>query len=318
MKYRVENQLDLFEFHDCEFSLSGFDEKDIVVSVKHLNIHEDAKENPHDRDMEISLANIQFKNIHILSFEPMRAYRVDDDGNWYTDEAQIIFTGRDAEEKFISELEKGFSINCIDIREFGGHTTIEISTTAQKCFFAMFLFSDVIVEWDAYCDKAWYEKHRQYLYEATLLTPNGEENTSLHIVCHEEDIYYQGKLEKAPLVDVGIRYQDRTIWGHGKDYLWIDAFADLQKQLPDGVILKCCLTCHHGNMCPFGNKPGEVFCTKDLTIAAKNDLCNWFNYEENGGEIEKRSRSYADTCENYKHQSFDFYTYNDYLYELEK
>ena len=315
MKYQVENQLDQFEFHDAEFSLIGFDKKELTVSVKHLNIHKDTKENPHDCDMEIRLANVSFQNIHILSFEPMRAYQLDADGNWHTDEPQIIFTGKDAEEKFISELKNGFAINCIDVRPFGNHTTIEISTAGQNCCFAMFSFSDVIVAWDEFCKKAWYELHRQYFYDITLLTPDGEQRTTLHIVYHEEDTYHQEKLEKAPTVSAGIQYQDQVIWGHGKDYYWVDAFADLQKKLPDGVILKCCLTCRHGNMSPFGNKPGEVFCTKDLTVSSKEYLCNLFG-TEGRDVIENRSRSYADTCENYKHQSSDFYTYSDYLYEL--
>lgn len=310
MKYRVENQLDLFEFHDSEFSLIGFDKKDLTVSVKHLNIHKDAKENPHDCDMEISSANIYFQNTHILSFEPMRAYQLDAGGNWYTDEPQIIFTGKDAEEKFISELKNGFSINCIDIRQFGEHTTIEISTNALECFFATFSFSNVIVEWDSYRRKAWYELHKQYRYEITLSTPDGESKEPLHVVCNEEDEFY-------PTVRVGIQYQDQEILGYGKDYLWVDAFADLQKHLPDNVILKCCLTCRHGNMCPYGNNPGEVFCTKDLVVSSKGDMCNLFDTESND-EIENRSRNYADTCEDYKHQSSDFYTYSDYLYELKK
>lgn len=311
MKYRAKDQLDLFELHDCEFSLVIFDGKDLVVSAKHLNIHNDAKENPFDCDMEIASANISFQNIHILSFEPMRAYQVDDDENWHTDEPQTVFTGSDAEENFINELKNGFFINGFDFREFGGHTTVEISTSSSKRFFAIFIFSDVMIEWDEYCGRAWYEKHRQYLYETALLTPNGEQKASLHIVCHEEDMYYQGKLEKAPIIDVGIKYQDKTIWGHGKDHDWVDAFADLQKKLPDGVVLKCCLTCRHGNMCPYGNNVGEVFCTKDLTITTKMDLCDldW-------REMEKRTRSYTDVCEEFVHQSPNFYTYNDYRYYL--
>lgn len=317
MKYHIENQLELFEFHDSKFSLVSFDKKDLVLSAKHLNIHQDAKENPHDCDMEISLASISFQNTYILAFEPMRAYQIDAEGNWHTDEPQLLFTGKDAEEKFISELENGFSINSLDVRQFGTHTTIEISTNAPKCFFATFMFSNVTVAWDAYCKKAWYELHKQYRYEITLLTPGGEEKTSLRIVCHEEDMYYQGKPEKAPIILVGVQYQGQELWGRGKDDFWTDAFADLQKQLPDGVILKCCLTCRHGNMCPFGNKPDEVFCTKDLSIASKEDLCDLFSTECTDG-IAKRSRRYANTCEDYQHQSSDFYTYSDYLYELEK
>lgn len=123
---------------------------------------------------------------------------------------------------------------------------------------------------------------------------------------------------KTPTVNAGIIYQGNEIWGHGTDYLWIDAFANLQKQLPNGVILKCCMTCRYGNMCPFGNKPNELFCTKGIEITTKNDLCNWFNTSENNAEIEKRSRKYANACEDYIHQSINHYTYSDYLYELNK
>ena len=66
--------------------------------------------------------------------------------------------------------------------------------------------------------------------------------------------------------------------GYGKDYLWADAFADLQKNLPNNVKMRCCMTCRHGNMCPVGNKPGELFCTKDVSITQKSDL---FFYTEN-------------------------------------
>lgn len=310
MKYRVENQLDLFEFHDSYFSLVCFDKKDLVVSAWNLNIHKNAKENPHDCDMEINLANICFQNVHILSFEPMRAYQLDADGNWHTDEPQIVFTDKDAEEKFISELKNGFSINYIDTQQFGDHTTIEIGTNSPECFLATFSFSNVIVSWDAYGKKAWYELHKQYRYEITLSTPNGEQKAPLYVTCNEED-------EAHTLVNVGTKYQDKEIWGHGKGHLWIEAFADLQKHLPDGVILKCCLTCRHGNMCPFGNETGEVFCTKDCMIASKDDMCDLFSTESND-EIDNRSRHYVDACDDYKHQSSDFYTYSDYLYELEK
>lgn len=160
MKYCIKDQLDLFAFHDSAFSLVSFDRKDMVVSVKHLNIHKNAEENPYDCDMEISLAMISLQNVHILSFEPLPKYQVDDYGNWHSDEPQIIFTGKDAEENFIRELKNGFSINCIDIRPFGYHTTIEISTCTPNCFFAAFSYFNVTVEWDTYCGKAWYERHK--------------------------------------------------------------------------------------------------------------------------------------------------------------
>ena len=44
-------------------------------------------------------------------------------------------------------------------------------------------------------------------------------------------------------VSVGIQYQGRTFWGRGTDRYGQDALANLQKQLPDGVILHGSLPC---------------------------------------------------------------------------
>lgn len=39
MKYHVENNLDLFEFHDADFSFVSFDNNELTLSAKHLNFH---------------------------------------------------------------------------------------------------------------------------------------------------------------------------------------------------------------------------------------------------------------------------------------
>ena len=158
---------------------------------------------------------------------------------------------------------------------------------------------------------------KQYIHKGYLLTPAGKEETEIHIVYHEEDTYYQGQLEKGPTVSVGIKYNGEQFWGRGRDYLWVDAFANVQKQLPDGVLLKCCMTCRYGNMCPYGNEPGKLYCTKALIVASKEDMCNLFdNIEIN--KLYEREKSVADNCDEYTPQGNDHYTYNDYLYHLEK
>jgi len=148
-----------------------------------------------------------------------------------------------------------------------------------------------------------------------LRTPNGDEKVQLIVGCHKEPVYYKGGLEQPPTVNVGCTFEGKEYWGHGKDYLWIDAFADLQRQLPEGVSLKCCLTCRHGNLCPVGNGVNEVFCTKDVLITQKSDL---YFYTEDDKERDNRSRQYCDLCEDYQPQTDDFYTYNDYLCFLKK
>ena len=63
-------------------------------------------------------------------------------------------------------------------------------------------------------------------------------------------------------------------------------------------------------ICPVGNKPGELFCTKDVIITQKSDL---FFYTEDEAERSKRSHDCTDICEKYQEQTSEHYTYNDYL-----
>lgn len=317
MKHSSLNSLFDFEFHDAELYLKRYENGSLCVTAKHLNIHKNIKENPYDSDMEIQTAEITFENIEVHSFEPMRAYKRDDNGNWYTDEPQIIYKGNKAEEKFIEELKRGISLHYIDIRQENETTFLECGTNGKTCFIAVVSFDNVLIEWEEYCRKAWYELHRQYKFDITLDTPTGEQKTKvhIHIVYEEDDMYYQGELEKAPAVNVGIKYGEKEIWGHGKDYFWIDAFADLQNKLPEDVKLKCCLVCKHGNMCPVGNFKNELFCTKDVLITEKSDL---FFYTEDHKERDKRSRKYTDICECFEYQSWDYFTYNEWLYLLNK
>ena len=312
MHYFSTNRLQDFEFHDAELSLISWEDNRLVVSAKYLNVHKDAAPNNADADMEISEARITFSGFQIKEFEPSRTWKTDENGKYYTDDPLIIHTGAIARSMFESELKNSITVMGIvlenDIYELG-------ALGIDPYFSVRFLFSDVEIEWDDYRKKAWYELHRQYKKTITLSTPNGKSELDAHIICHDEDVYsYGGDKVEGPSVSVGIKYGEKEFWGHGKDFLWVDAFADLQKKLPDNVKIQCCLTCRHGNMCPVGNAPGELFCTKDIIITQKSDL---FFYTEDDTERKSRSRDYTNVCEKYEEQSKDHYTYNDYLYYFE-
>lgn len=304
MKCSLLNRFLDFEFHDAQFNLKDCENDNLCVAVKYLNIHKSAKENPYEYDMEIAAAEIYFQNLLVSSFEPLRAYKLDDSGNLYTDEPQIIYKGSKAKEEFIAQLKRGISVYNIDICEDERGVFWSITANGKICFTVSASFDDAVVRWEEYCKKAWYELHRQYDYDITLDTPAGEQKTAVHIACDEEN-----NADDLPSVSVGIKYEKEEIWGYGNDHLWIDAFDDLQKKLPADVRIKCCLVCKHGNMCPVGNFPNEIFCTKDVSITQKSDL---FFYTEDDKERAERLRRYTDICESFDYQSPDFFTYNDW------
>ncbi|MBQ2662343.1 MAG: hypothetical protein IJF80_06810 [Clostridia bacterium] len=119
----------------------------------------------------------------------------------------------------------------------------------------------------------------------------------------------------APISEMSLVFNDVQYTGKGTDYLWTDTLADLQCKLPEGVKIACCMTCCHGNMCPYGNLENQLFCTKELKIICKKDMCDLFDQTD---PYEEQIVTSFDYCEDFVYQNDDCYTYNDYLYELQK
>ena len=113
-------------------------------------------------------------------------------------------------------------------------------------------------------------------------------------------------------VTVRIIYQENEYSGLGRSLEWTDAFANLQKALPDGVNIQCCMTCKHGTLCPYGNIPDYILCSKNVVINDKEDVLDWLD-KANVEDIKKSSLS---LCEQYAASNENDYTYNDYLYYL--
>lgn len=311
MKYHVENNLDSFEFHDADFLFVSFDGVNLTISAKHLNIHKCTEQNPYEHDMEIECAQITFQGFCSPSYEPGRTWKMGEDGESYPVGPRVVFSGLEAMDRILEELQNGITVFHFEKEDNRGNS---IGGCGIAPYFTIeFDFDSVVVTWDKYKKKAWYELHRVYRYDSVLHTPNGDETVQLIVNCSEEAVHVNGVLKQPPTVDICCKYDGKYYLGHGNDYLWIDAFADLQKHLPKEVELKCCLTCRYGNLCPVGNNINEVFCTKDVAISQKSDL---FFYTEDETEREKRARKYCYVCEEYLPQSTEFYTYNDYLYFL--
>ena len=139
----------------------------------------------------------------------------------------------------------------------------------------------------------------------TLITPTGEEKNEIIISYDDEE----------NVDEIKLNYNDKDYCTHKIDFLWVEGYADLQKQLPSDVKLKCCLTCKHGNLCPVGNSPNQIFCTKDVLITSKMDA---FYYTAEDSNSQNRIRTTNFVCDSFEEQNDDYYTYNDYLYHLEK
>lgn len=308
MKFCVENDLSIFEFHDSYFNFVSFDGCDLTLSAEHINIHKNTIQNPSNHDMEIGCAQLVFKSFSPSVYEPGRVWKTAEDGNSYPVGPQIVFTAQDAMERFLAELQNGFTVLHFEEEGCGKYSIGGIGL--EPYFTIEFSFDHVVVCWDEYKTKAWYELHRQYSFDAVLSTASGDKEVKLKVIYHESD-----DPDQSPAVSTICSFNGKEYIGRGSDYLWIDAFADLQKHLPEGVTLKCCLTCRHGNLCPIGDNHNELFCTKDVSITQKSDL---YFYTEDSKEQEKRLRQYCSLCEDFMPQTESFFTYNDYLYFLKK
>ena len=156
MKYNSTNIFSDFEFHDAYFKLEKLDGNTLIISVQCANIHKNAKQNPYDTDMEIENAQITFYNLRVKSFEPGVSFKQDSNGNFYTDEPQVIYTGEIAEEKLLNEFCRGTAVFEFGTLENGNYYFD--GSGDEPWFQVQFLFDTATIEWDAFRKPAWYEE----------------------------------------------------------------------------------------------------------------------------------------------------------------
>lgn len=305
MRYRSVDQLEQFEFHDSDWALASRDGDTVTFEVSNLNIHKNTEQNEEDWDMELGPARLTFRGFRLVHFEPGRSWTTDERGKSVPVGPRVLYTG----EEGMALLSKE-SFQVFHFEREGDHW--EIGCCGVEPYFTVeFDFDSVEITWETYVKKAWYELHRYYKHEATLGSPEGEQRKKLEIWVSEEDGYSVrlGRMVPGPSVSAGVEYAGKRYWGDGKDdFLWIDAIAYLQKNLPEGVTIRGCLTCRYGNLCPYGNEPGKVFCLKGEKVSCKLDVAALCDDEA----WEQREKGYFDCCSDWAAPSADHYTYNDY------
>lgn len=157
MKYRSENQFDIFEFHDAEFTLVRFENGNLTVSAECLNIHKDAEQNPHECDMEIERAVITFTGFRVHTLKETQTWKKVEDETGkisWIDDIYFVFEGKRAEEKFVEHLKEGFDV--FAFRRFDDSLYYFDTSTSEPPFTSKISFDAFTVEWDNYCGKAWY------------------------------------------------------------------------------------------------------------------------------------------------------------------
>ena len=320
-KYTVINKTDIFEFHDARLTLENKDGNNITIIAKGLCIHKDAEENPKGYDLEIEKAHITFYGISDQTYEPGRPWGKDANGNDIPLGPEIIYEGEKAWDRIIAESRNSFhvyseacKVHHTEDSQNGDDYEI-CGVGIEPVFFIKFRAQSVKVEWDEYSKPAWYELRKAVYSDLILSTPGGEQICKSCISrTYDKDELFSVEDPKdvdPKEVQVWLKYSDKEYWGNGTDYTGIDAYADLQQQLPKEITLKCCLSCKHGSMCPLGNQPNELFCLKDLKVGSKeelSDLSFWASEEEK----HKRSRRYTDMCEDWETQIDDYFTYTDF------
>lgn len=156
MKYISTNIFSDFEFHDAYFKLERLEINALTISAKYLNIHKGTEQNSYDTDMEIDVAHIIFRNFKLISFEPGRTWKQDERGQFYTNEPQVIFEGKTAEEKLLNELQAGTTVYEFGTLENGNHYFD--GTGDEPWFQVRFSFDSVTIGWDEFRKPAWYEE----------------------------------------------------------------------------------------------------------------------------------------------------------------
>lgn len=153
MKYISNNRLFDFEFHDAVLTLESYIENRLIVHADFLNIHKDAEQNPFGTDMEITSARLSFEEFTIQSFELLRTWKQDENGQLYTDDPQIVYSGDEGKSCFIEQIRKGITVFDLGKKD---EAVYYLDASSQPVFTVCFSFEDVLIEWDDYKKPAWY------------------------------------------------------------------------------------------------------------------------------------------------------------------
>lgn len=315
MRYISTDRLQDFDFHDSGWKLCARDGDAVTFEVQGLNIHKCTEQNPSPMDMELDNARMTFRGFRLIHLEPGRSWSHDENGYGHPVGERVLYTG----EEGMARLAEQSMMVFLFTRE---EDHWELGCSGVDPYFTVeFDFESVQIEWDGYRRKAWYELNRYYPFQVEVSSPAGCVREKLEIWVREEGNYRKDQKceldSRAEHVMASLMWEGKRYLAKGKnDHDWTKTIADLQKKLPEGVIIRSCLTCRFGNHCPYGNESEQIFCLKDVQVHDKMDVCEVFDEEEDVWT--RRLRHYFDCCADWAGMSPECYTYNDLACYLNK
>lgn len=156
MKYTSINKVSDFEFHDAMFDYLCLKNGDLAVSAICLNIHSTAKQNPFNEDMEIKEAKITFKGFSPTSYTKIKNYVQCEDGAFRPSE-YITLRDSEAFDSLMKDITHGITVYYFEKTKEKDYEYYIEACGNEPYFTATFKSDDVIIEWDEYLKKAWYE-----------------------------------------------------------------------------------------------------------------------------------------------------------------
>ena len=90
------------------------------------------------------------------------------------------------------------------------------------------------------------------------------------------------------------------------------AIADLQRSLPEGVMIKSCMSCGYAQQCVFGDARDKVYCS--YPGIKPEELISMFD----NADYERSAKCAFDCCPNFEFAEERHQNYNDFLPHLKK
>lgn len=161
-KYVAKDQLEIFEFHDSEFKLLRYEKStgELVVSVKHLNIHDDTEQNQSDHHLEIKDAVIHFFNFRNLTIDTEDGYQKNENGDLIPIEEPTYTSNDEALSFLLEQLSDNCFFSVFELTKTDDGSYYMPVSTMTNGFNARFSFDGIIIAWDEYEGWAWYEEYR--------------------------------------------------------------------------------------------------------------------------------------------------------------